>query len=274
MESHDFFLSPSTSHLCCQFYFENVLRIPQLVTTPIITILVQATFSPTWMTATPPNWTPQLSFGPLKRLISKLQVMNLLRRNPDQLQDEPPGNPPITHWTKLHSFSNLLSKEAPFTPVPLAFLLDTHSHLRVSILTTLQECFLPGILPAHAPNFTQVSKWTSFYHRALFWSSNLNQHSLHSPSSYPAWFFFIALISTWPIMSHWGESKFHETRISVSYTALLSSIRKVPYTWKILNIYQRANEFVSFTFPYRLSLLCGWKPWLLFLYHSQCWLGK
>lgn len=32
-------------------------------------------------------------------------------------------------------------------------------------------------------------------------------------------------------MSHWGESKFHETRISVSFTALLSSTRNVPYTW-------------------------------------------
>lgn len=52
------------------------------------------------------------------------------------------------------------------TPVPLAFLLDTQSHLRVSILTALQECFLPGIWPAHAP-ITQVSNWTSFYHRAL-----------------------------------------------------------------------------------------------------------
>lgn len=116
-----------------------------------------------------------------------------------------------------------LSKEAPFTPVPLAFLLDTHSHLRVSILTTLQECFLPGIWPAHAPNFTQVSNWTSFYHKALFWLSNLNQHSLHSPSSYPAWFFFIALISTWLIM--WvTEVKVSSMRLEFLFHSLLYSL--------------------------------------------------
>ena len=70
-----------------------------------------------------------------------------------------------------------------------------------------------------------------FYHRALFWSSDLNQHSLHSPSSYPAWFFFIALISTWLII--WvTEVKVSSMRPEfVSFTALLSSTRKVPYTW-------------------------------------------
>ena len=106
------------------------------------------------MTATPPNWAPHLSLGPLKRLISTLQVMILLRCKPDQLQDEPPGNPLIIHWTKLHSLRNLLSKEAPFTPVPLAILLDRHTFSSQGLRTyysagMLSPWYLTSTLPFH-----------------------------------------------------------------------------------------------------------------------------
>lgn len=180
-----------------------------------------------------PNWAPHLSLGPLKRLISTLQVMILLRRNPDQLQDEPPGNPPIIHWTKLHSLRNLLSKEAPFTPVPLAFLLDRHTFSSQGLRTYYSAGMLsPWYLTSTLPNFTQVSNWTSFYHRALLLT-------IRFKSAFPSLSILLPCLTflycshkylTY-YMSHWSVSKFHETRTSVSFTALLSSTRKVPYTW-------------------------------------------
>ena len=122
--------------------------------------------SPSWgkPPSLPPGWLQHLLTGlptyPLglwKGSSPTLQVMILLRCKPDQLQDEPPGNPPIIHWTKLHSLRNLLYKEAPFTPVPLAFSLDRHTFSSQGLRTYYSAGMLsPWYLSSTLPNFTQV----------------------------------------------------------------------------------------------------------------------
>lgn len=118
-------LSSSTSDLSCQLYFQNASRIPRLLITTIMAVLVQTTISSTCTT----YW------------------LGLLRWNPDHI----PIRPLVKTFQWLPRLKGTKTSGGFIVaPSPTPFLTSSPKicpHFRASVLTAL-----PGML------FSQVSK--------------------------------------------------------------------------------------------------------------------